>query len=341
MDSAGRVKPTISVQNPTGASKLIRDPSRESISTEISVGSVASCLDSKLCLKSMEQKSPSLRVSFRCSSLPLHRGPSPSPCLSDRLAVPSASTRASSPGIKSAKDIWLDDENDLIRSCGALSRALGLEKSFSTSDILTATDSSGTLRPSRSETFLLDTVNLHFGKLEPNSRSLSTWVAVGDVQSSTSQLPSPQVELNKGFPECGAQFTAADFVRSVNKSVRQSYIKKRLKVTYKALEQLAESGFDLDRVEKSYRKNHKDSSNKHKSSSSLKEKQSGAMAKVLDTVQSGLSDIGGRGNDNVSQKEIERDRGKPISKFERNVMIFDWLHTLDESATYDAVPTTT
>ena len=30
-------------------------------------------------------------------------------------------------------------------------------------------------------------------RLEANSRSLSTWVAVGDVQSSTSQLPSPQV----------------------------------------------------------------------------------------------------------------------------------------------------
>ena len=27
-----------------------------------------------------------------------------------------------------AKDIWLDDENDLIRSCGALSRALGKDK---------------------------------------------------------------------------------------------------------------------------------------------------------------------------------------------------------------------
>jgi len=37
----------------------------------------------------------------------------------------------------------------------------------------------------------------------------------------------------------------------------------------------------------------------------------------------------------LSSKEIERDRGKPLSKYERNVMIFDWLHTLDESATVD------
>ena len=35
----------------------------------------------------------------------------------------------------------------------------------------------------------------------------------------------------------------------------------------------------------------------------------------------------------MSTKEIARDRGKPLSKYERNIMIFDWLHTLDETAT--------
>ena len=30
----------------------------------------------------------------------------------------------------------------------------------------------------------------------------------------------------------------------------------------------------------------------------------------------------------VSSKEIAKDQGKPISKYERNMMIFDWLHTL-------------
>ena len=38
---------------------------------------------------------------------------------------------------------------------------------------------------------------LLLARLEANSRSLSTWVAVGDVQSSTSQLPSPQVFVFK------------------------------------------------------------------------------------------------------------------------------------------------
>ena len=37
----------------------------------------------------------------------------------------------------------------------------------------------------------------------------------------------------------------------------------------------------------------------------------------------------------LSCKEIERDRGKPLSKFDRNVMIFDWLHGLDEVASID------
>ena len=42
-----------------------------------------------------------------------------------------------------------------------------------------------------------------------------------------------------------------------------------------------------------------------------------------------------QGSASLSSKDIERDRGKPLSKFDRNVMIFDWLHTLDETATID------
>ena len=35
----------------------------------------------------------------------------------------------------------------------------------------------------------------------------------------------------------------------------------------------------------------------------------------------------------VSTQEIARDRGKSLSKYDRNIMIFDWLHTLDETST--------
>ena len=31
-------------------------------------------------------------------------------------------------------------------------------------------------------------------------------------------------------------------------------------------------------------------------------------------------------------RDVERERGKPLSKYERNMMIFNWLHTLDDSS---------
>ena len=37
----------------------------------------------------------------------------------------------------------------------------------------------------------------------------------------------------------------------------------------------------------------------------------------------------------VSQKDIAKDQGKPISKYERNMLIFDWLHTLGKSSLWN------
>jgi hypothetical protein len=41
-----------------------------------------------------------------------------------------------------------------------------------------------------------------------------------------------------------------------------------------------------------------------------------------------------RANKNLSLtiRDVERERGKPLSKYERNMMIFNWLHTLDDSS---------
>ena len=36
----------------------------------------------------------------------------------------------------------------------------------------------------------------------------------------------------------------------------------------------------------------------------------------------------------LTAKDIERDRGRQLSKYERNIMIFNWLQTLEET-TYD------
>ncbi len=59
-------------------------------------------------------------------------------------------------------------------------------------------------------------------------------------------------------------------------------------------------------------------------------------------THTGIRDNKPRTQGPVSHKEIERDRGKPLSKYQRNIMIFDWLHALDSSAldtsTQDAAP---
>lgn len=96
--------------------------------------------------------------------------------------------------------------------------------------------------------FLLDPTH----RLDHASRSCSTWVAVGDV-ASTSQLPSPHGGHTVVAPPASTppppSFTAADLIRSVNKKVRQNYIRRRLLTTYRAIERLSQSEFNLDRLE--------------------------------------------------------------------------------------------
>lgn len=124
----------------------------------------------------------------------------------------------------------------MIRSCCALSSALGLQKSFSASDVfqLSSPEASCTLglRSAISD-LALDTAHrngllLEQARLDNASRSCSTWVAVGDI-ASTSQLPSPHGgnTLQSTPQPTTIPFTAADLVRSVNKKIRQNYIRRR------------------------------------------------------------------------------------------------------------------
>lgn len=122
----------------------------------------------------------------------------------------------------------------MIRSCAALSSAVGLQKSFSTSDIsqLPSPDDGPNvpgLRSAVSELALNSLQRSGFllenARLDHTSRSCSTWVAVGDI-ASTSQLPSPHGgHSSTAAPPATAStpppptFTAADFIRSVNKKV--------------------------------------------------------------------------------------------------------------------------
>lgn len=272
---------------------MLRSPSHESISTEISLLSLSN------------NASPFVRI------------PSPIADSRHRLTVP---LHGAAEGSK-CSDIWVEEENDLIKNFGVIFKFLGLPKSFSTSDIntnLPITDSGQMpIRKSSSE-FDLSQVNCsdiafrtHFGAA---SRSCSTWVAVGDV-SSTSQLPSPQGRLHWGP---NGAFTPADLIRSVNKKVRQLYIRKRLLTAYKALERLSQSGFDLEKIPIVVPPNFMSRVNilhTRPESNTLKIPEKKPIKENPLTL-----------------KDVERDRGRPLSKFERNMMIFTWLHTLEETS---------
>lgn len=149
----------------------------------------------------------------------------------------------------------------MIRGMAVLSSAVGLSKSFSTSDIINLPDnytadgvgdgesggvistSAGienngssllnskrnaiselTLSSAQNSSYLLN----HNVKIENVSRSYSTWVAIGDVPS-TSQLPSPHggnlpSALQTSQPSYIPAFSPVDLIRSVNKRVTECTI---------------------------------------------------------------------------------------------------------------------
>lgn len=304
-----------------------------------------------------------------------------------------------------------------------LSSALGMQKSFSTSDItqipfpecqynqLRQTVSELALNSLQRCGYMLD-----HPRLDQTSRSCSTWVAVGEL-ASTSQLPSPHggpanpppaiTTSTPPPPPPPPAFTAADLIRSVNKKVRQNYIRRRLLTTYRALERLSQSEFNLDRLEaaavaasmssntgvggggggSSYAASgpgptelvvptniHQASSktnkaqqspsdnnqittavstattstdgNVTKSEQQLKDKDQQQQIKQRPKLPQHKAilceqlkkKISINVNKNLTIHDIERERGKPLSKYERNMMIFNWLHSLDETSTVEDMP---
>ncbi|XP_077558169.1 uncharacterized protein LOC144173767 isoform X2 [Haemaphysalis longicornis] len=179
----------------------------------------------------------------------LRVGQRPSRCL---LQVPGVTRRPIS------GEVLLEEDGETSRLA---------VKSFSTADLLQAAAAEPPLRASVSEIALAELPT----RLE--SRSCSTWVAVGDI----SQLPSPQASEAPA-----AALTAADLVRSVSKKVRQMYVRRRLLSTYRALERVSD-----------------------------------------------VSRRGAKRSLSLTVREVQRDRGKPLTKYERNMMIFDWLQNLD------------
>lgn len=346
----------------TVACRMLRSPSHESVTTDLSLFSVSS-----IASEAISAARGVRLINFKNEGQHA-RGPSPNPdCKGQNTSRP--------PDIPEI--LWFEEETDLIRSCAALSSALGLQKSFSTSDISQLPSPDDTpiqpgLRSAVSELalnslqrsgFLLDS-----SRLDHTSRSCSTWVAVGDV-ASTSQLPSPH-----GGQTAVAQpastpppptFTAADLIRSVNKKVRQNYIRRRLLTTYRAIERLSQSEFNLDRLELTPSAvaaavvvpSDCTASNssaagaathltvpgstatavpKHANPSTTTTTAAAVAAAAMNSSTSAavLRAVKQRANKNLplTIRDVERERGKPLSKYERNMMIFNWLHTLDDSA---------
>lgn len=273
---------------------MARSPSHESFGTDLSL----------LSLSSLGSELGRLRAGQRANRSLLQV---PGVCFGSRRPI--------------SGEVLLEEESEAIRSCGALSSVLGLVKSFSTGDInqMAVDENDAPLRASVSEVALCAALPPR-GRLDYASRSCSTWVAVGDV-SSTSQLPSPQglpAPTNATGGDASPGFTAADLVRSVNKKVRQMYIRRRLLSTYKALERLTKSELNLSGQQRD------DLPQVHVTSELNR-----CIRDELD-----LSSLGFRGANrtlSLTVKDVERDRGKPLTKFERNMMIFNWLQSLDEN----------
>lgn len=338
--------------------------------------------------------------------------------------------------------MWLEESNDLIRSCAQLSSLLGIQKSFSTSDISQLpADKSFDLNGRNGSSvaigvdFQMNSMNsrhafsdmalssiqrcgymLDQTRLDHTSRSCSTWVAVGEL-ASTSQLPSPhggpslsinntsssQAQLTASNAATAAYqmsqptFTTADLIRSVNKKVRQNYIRSRLLTTYRAIERLSQSEFNLDQLEAAavaatvnlkgpgpielivpnVKIFGNDKSMELTTETIAEDDVSAALAKCTDMSQS-INVVMSTGNEcnsdahtdnetsliaipipsdesaaqsstkpavpqlqkkitinfnrNLTIHDIEKERGRPLSKYDRNMMIFNWLHSLDETS---------
>ncbi|XP_030747743.1 uncharacterized protein LOC115876188 [Sitophilus oryzae] len=339
--SSGEMPSLIAPQTPvlSVACRILRSPSHESVTTDLSLFSVSS-VDSTTGGKRL--------LSFsKCD-----RGHSPNP-----------ESRNQNRPADIPEILWFEEETELIRSCAALSSAVGLQKSFSTSDIsqLPSPEEGPTLQGLRNAVseLALNSLQrsgflLEHARLDHTSRSCSTWVAVGDI-ASTSQLPSPHGgQSSTTAPPLASTppppaFTAADFIRSVNKKVRQNYIRRRLLTTYKALERLSQSEFNLDRLEitPSTAQASLDPATQHiinpgptrlvvPGSSPTPSKSPTTSSSTNAAMLRAAKSRAGK-NLPLTIRDVERERGKPLSKYERNMMIFNWLHTLDDTAFVEGI----
>jgi len=111
----------------------------------------------------------------------------------------------------------------------------------------------------------------------------------------------------------------------INENVTFRLHSIRLLTTYRALERLSQSEFNLDQLE---------------AAATAAQTSHGTTLLVPGTAAgvAGASLMGRKErNHALTVRDVERERGNQLSKYERNMMIFNWLHTLDDSAVVDSV----
>ncbi|XP_063371172.1 uncharacterized protein LOC134659460 [Cydia amplana] len=271
---------------------VARSPSRESVTTDLSLFSVSSAASDARALRLLACKA----------------GQGPDPNL--RVASPHPESKLLKRPSSGLPLQTADACKSLLAGCAALCAALGLRRSLSADDV-----TADKPRPPRSATSELGLcAALEALTLSSASRSCSTWVAVGG-----SQLPSPQ----------RASVQPAQRLLSDNKKIRQSYIKRRLLTTYKALERMSQSEFNLDKLEAAA-----------VASALAAESGAGPTVHVPAVHVHAAPTVHTRFVHPeacalaLTAADLERERGRPLSKYERNMMIFNWLHTLDDQAPF-------
>ena len=116
-------------------------------------------------------------------------------------------------------------------------------------------------------------------------------------------------------------FTPADLILNLNKRVRQCYIRRRLLTTYKALERLSQSQFNLDQI-----------AAVAEAAGTQQTASDASQAKSL-IPNTPADPATGLTKSALTLTDVERDQGRPLSKYMRNMMIFNWLHSLEDGQT--------
>lgn len=124
--------------------------------------------------------------------------------------------------------------------------------------------------------------------------------------------------------------------------------------TYRALDRLSQSEFNLDRLEavaasyykgpgptelivpsnigKTTNNNNNTSTTNPNAPADTHAEQPTQLSKKQQQINADIikKKISLNMTKNLTIQDIEKERGKPLSKYDRNMMIFNWLHTLDE-----------